>query len=124
MPGAGVRPPPEQMARARAAYGDAVAAKRWRTGFGFAVLFVAIGAASISGEVSPAKFAANIHRFPNYILSLVPTLTWANLSGDLAEWFWDLKSWTRLLFDTLLIAYLGTLLGFIGGFVLCFSAAG
>jgi phosphonate transport system permease protein len=123
MPGAVVRLPPEQLARALAAYGDAVAAKRWRTGLGFAVLFVAIGVASISGEVSPAKFAANIHRFPNYILSLVPTLTWANLAGDLAEWFWDIKSWTRLLLDTLLIAYLGTLLGFIGGFLLCFSAA-
>jgi phosphonate transport system permease protein len=123
MPGAVVRLPPEQLARALATYNDAVAAKRLRTGIGFALLFVAIGAAGVSGEVDPAKFVANIHRFPNYILSLVPTLTWANLAGDLAEWFWDLKSWTRLLLDTLLIAYLGTLLGFIGGFVLCFSAA-
>jgi phosphonate transport system permease protein len=123
MPGAVVRLPPEQLDRALAAYNGAVAAKRLRTAIGFVVLLVAIGAAGISGEVDPAKFAANIHRFPNYIVSLVPTLTWANLSGDLAEWFWDLKSWLKLLADTLLIAYLGTLLGFIGGFVLCFSAA-
>src|SRR6267154_1335715 len=107
MPGAVVRLPPEQIARALAAYSAAVAAKRLRTALGFAVLFVAIGAAGISGEVSPTKFAANIHRFPNYILSLVPTLTWANLAGDLAEWFWDLKNWLKLLADTLLIAYLG-----------------
>jgi phosphonate transport system permease protein len=123
MPGAVVRLPPEQLDRALAAYSAARAAKRLRTGIGFALLLAAIGAAGISGEVSLHKLAANIHRFPNYILALVPTLTWANLGGDLAEWFWDLKDWTRLLLDTLLIAYLGTLLGFIGGFVLCFPAA-
>jgi phosphonate transport system permease protein len=123
MPGAVVRLPPEQLDRALAAYSGAVAAKRLRTAVGLVIFFVAIGAAGIAGEVDLAKFAANAHRFPNYILNLVPMLTWANLWGDLQEWFWDLKDWTKLLLDTLLIAYLGTLLGFIGGFVLCFSAA-
>jgi phosphonate transport system permease protein len=123
MPGAVVRLPPEQLARALSAYRDAVAAKRLRTALGFVLLLVAIGAAGIAGEVDLGKLAANLHRFPSYILSLVPTLTWANLWGDLNEWFWDLKSWLKLLVDTLLMAYLGTLLGFIGGFILCFSAA-
>lgn len=123
MPGAVIRLPPEQLDRALAAYRDAVAAKRLRTALCLVLLLVAIGAASIAGEVDLAKLAANLHRFPNYIWNLIPTLTWANLWGDLNEWFWDLKSWLKLLADTLLIAYLGTLLGFIGGFVLCFSAS-
>ena len=118
-----VRLPPEQLDRALATYRDAVAAKRLRAALGFVILLVAIGAAGIAGEVDLARLAANLHRFPNYLLSLVPTLTWANLWGDLNEWYWDLKSWVKLLGDTLLIAYLGTLLGFIGGFLLCFSAA-
>jgi phosphonate transport system permease protein len=122
MTGAVVRLPPEQLERVHAAYRAAVAAKRLRTAVGMAVLIVAIGLAGIAGEVDLRKFLGNIDRLPSYIWSLAPTLTWRNLSGDLAEWFWNLKDWLRLLVDTLLIAYLGTLLGAVGGFLLCFFA--
>ena len=37
---------------------------------------------------------------------------------DPAEWFWGLPRWLALLGDTLLIAYVGTLVGCVGGFVL------
>jgi phosphonate transport system permease protein len=43
--------------------------------------------------------------------------------SDLGEWFWGLKKWLLLLLDTLLIAYLGTLLGTVGALLLCFAAA-
>ncbi len=90
---------------------------------GLAVLLVLIGLASVSGEVSPAAFFANIHRLPAYIWNILPPLSFANLHGDLAEWFWNLKEWFKLLVDTLLIAYLGTLLGALGAFLLCFFAS-
>jgi phosphonate transport system permease protein len=113
---------PEQLARAQGAYRAAVAAKRLRTALGLIILLLAIALAGIAGEVDLAKLAANIHRLPNYVWSIIPSLTWANLSADLKEWFWNLESWLKLLVDTLLIAYLGTLLGAIGGFLFCFSA--
>lgn len=37
---------------------------------------------------------------------------------DPAEWFWGLPRWLALLGDTLLIAYVGTLVGCAGGFAL------
>ena len=40
-----------------------------------------------------------------------------------AEWFWGLRHWLSLLLDTVLIAWLGTLLGTIGALSLCFLAA-
>src|SRR5690606_28249419 len=43
--------------------------------------------------------------------------------SDPAEWYWGLGRWSRLLAETLLIAYLGTALGAAGGFLLCFLAA-
>ncbi|MFY7962227.1 MAG: phosphonate ABC transporter, permease protein PhnE [Elsteraceae bacterium] len=43
--------------------------------------------------------------------------------SDPAEWFWGLKKWLLLLLDTLLIAFLGTLLGTLGALSLCFAAA-
>jgi phosphonate transport system permease protein len=122
MTGAVLRLPPEQLDRAQAAYRAAVAAKRLRVALGFGLLAVALCLAGIVGEVDAAKFIANIHRLPNYIWNIVPSLTWANLGRDLAEWFWNLKDWLHLLVDTVLIAYLGTLLGALGGFVVCFFA--
>jgi phosphonate transport system permease protein len=122
MAGAVIRLPPEQLDHARAAYRAAVAAKRLRAGLGLVILVVAVALGGIAGEVDLAKFFANIERLPNYVRSLVPALSWSSLGHDLAEWYWNLGDWLKLLIDTLLIAYLGTLLGAIPGFLLCFSA--
>ncbi len=42
---------------------------------------------------------------------------------DPAEWLWGWRKWGLLLADTLLIAYVGTVLGAIGGFLLSFVAS-
>ena len=89
-----------------------------------AALAFCIIVAAIVGEVDLAKLFANIWRFPNYLKQLVPTLSWANFAADMAEWFWGWKPWSKLLLETLLIAYLGTLLGAAGGFLACFFSAG
>jgi len=39
------------------------------------------------------------------------------------DWYWGIDRWLVLLWDTVLIAFLATLFGFIGAFVLCFPAA-
>ena len=46
-----------------------------------------------------------------------------SLGPDLASWYWGLSKWLRLLVETILIAYLGTLVGAIGAFFLCFLAS-
>ena len=43
---------------------------------------------------------------------------------DIPGWFWGLGKWLKLLADTLLIAYVATVLGALFGFLLCFLAAG
>jgi len=62
-------------------------------------------------------------RFPKYIYETLPTLRLASLGSDLAEWYWGLKGWLKLLWQTVLIAYVGTVLGAIGAFLFCFAAA-
>src|SRR5262249_11016557 len=122
MPSAAIRLPPAHGARAPAHYRAALTARRARTALGFVVLAAALVLAAVAGEVDPHKFVANIHRLPAYIVGLAPNLSWKTLGADLAEWFWDLRHWLNLLLDTLLIAYLGTLMGATGAFLLCFSA--
>ena len=104
-------------------YANAVAAKRRQMSLGSAFLVGAVLAAGWMGDVDPWKFAENFWRFPAYFAGMVPKFSFASAWVDLAEWFWGLPRWMRLLGDTLLIAYVGTLTGAIGGFVLCFLAS-
>jgi len=66
---------------------------------------------------------AGIPRLGEYISLTIPTLRWNSLGSDFAEWFWRWKIWGGLLLETLLIAFMGTVLGVIGGFILSFPAA-
>ncbi len=106
-----------------AAYAGAMAAKRRQTLIGAAVLAVLVWVSAIGSEVDLGKFAANAWRFPKYILETMPVLRWNSLGADLTEWFWGWKGWLKLLWQTVLIAYVGTILGALGGFLLCFVAA-
>ena len=104
-------------------YRSTVRARRLRLLLGATAIAVCTIAASWASEVDLGRLAANIWRFPAYLINLVPNLTWTNLRGDAAEWLWGWKRWSWLLAETLLIAYLGTILGAIGAFLLCFHAA-
>ncbi|PZU91317.1 MAG: phosphonate ABC transporter, permease protein PhnE [Chelatococcus sp.] len=104
-------------------YWQAVSAKRRQTLLGLAVFALCVWLAALGSEVDLGKFAQNAWRFPKYILETMPTLRLATFGADFAEWFWGWKGWLRLLWQTLLIAYVGTVLGAAGGFVLCFVAA-
>ncbi|MEM7711268.1 MAG: phosphonate ABC transporter, permease protein PhnE, partial [Pseudomonadota bacterium] len=66
---------------------------------------------------------AGIPRLGEFIAKTVPDLSWATLGADLAEWFWRWPTWLELLVETVLIAFMATTLGVVGGFVLCFPAA-
>jgi phosphonate transport system permease protein len=98
-------------------------AKRLRTLLFAAATLVACLLAGWIGEVNLPRLVENFHKFPNYILSITPQLRWATLGEDFAEWYWGWRKWARLLLDTVLIAYAGTMLGFVGGLMLCFTAS-
>ena len=123
MPSAVSELPEAQLRGLAADYRAAVAVKRRRTALGLAILLAATVAAAWMGEVDLTKFAQNFWRFPSYFVAITPQLSLATLWHDLAEWMWGIKRWGGLLLDTLLIAYVGTLLGAVSGFVLCFLAS-
>jgi phosphonate transport system permease protein len=115
---------PEQQAAALVAgYRQTLAARRRTTLLGLVILTLLIIVASVQAEVSVAKFIANIGNLTSY----VGRLFWLDnnefVLTDPLEWFWGWKKWGRLLIETLLMAYLGTLAGAVIGFLLCFVAA-
>lgn len=115
--------PSVQLAPLAQAYATAVAAKRrWMIG-GIGLLIALSLLSGWAGQVDLVKFWNGLPRFASYFHDILPQLRRETFFADLEEWFWNLDGWLALLWDTLLIAYLGTLSGAIVGFCLCFLAS-
>ncbi|MFG1297005.1 phosphonate ABC transporter, permease protein PhnE [Xanthobacter variabilis] len=115
--------PDDQLAPLLTRYDAAVRERQRHTLIGVVVVVVCIFLSGWMGEVRPLVFLEHMDRLPNYFWTILPTLHWATLWSDLSEWYWNLDHWLKLLVDTILIAYLGTLLGGIGAFFLSFLAS-
>ncbi|WP_333824972.1 phosphonate ABC transporter, permease protein PhnE [Pinisolibacter sp.] len=119
--------PSERLAPLTRAYAEAASSRRRRTMVGAAVVAVAVLVAALQADVEPLKFWNNLGAFGGYFVRLAHFDSGDYLGRVVlshpGEWMWGLARWTRLLVDTLLIAYAGTLLGALGGFVVSFYAA-
>lgn len=106
-----------------AGHASAVAARRRNASLLAVALAGAIAVASVIAEVDLAVLAANIHRLPDYLARILRLDNGSPVWSDPAEWMWGLDLWLLLMGETILIAYVGTLTGAMGGFVLCFLSA-
>ncbi|MBC2886600.1 phosphonate ABC transporter, permease protein PhnE [Ochrobactrum sp. CM-21-5] len=87
-----------------------------------ALVVIAV-AASVVADVRPGTLVENLFRFTSYLGRILPDLTIANFWGDLAAWYWNIGGWLKMLFETLLIAYLATLIGAVIAFGASFAAS-
>jgi phosphonate transport system permease protein len=113
-------PPDAQMAPLMRGYAGALSAKRRQLVLGLALVVFAFLLACIGAEVDLAKFWVNLGNFSSYFYRISKLESGAAVWTDPVEWYWGLGRWLRLLGETLLMAYLGTATGFLGGFVACF----
>jgi phosphonate transport system permease protein len=67
--------------------------------------------------------SAGLPRLGDYVSKTLPDLHWATLGADLAYWFYRWPIWAELLLETVLIAFMATVLGVVAGFLLSFPAA-
>ncbi|HTR84841.1 MAG TPA: phosphonate ABC transporter, permease protein PhnE [Reyranella sp.] len=118
-----VQLPDAQMRPLLASYDAAVRARRLQSLLVVACIVAAVALSSISAEVSLPKLFGNIGNFTSYIGRLFHLDSGNLVFSDPAEWYWGLGRWLRLLGETLLMAYVGTALGTLGAFFLCFLAA-
>jgi phosphonate transport system permease protein len=104
-------------------YQRKVARRRWQSLVVLAILAVLVAIASKVGEVSPVNLIDNISNFTSYFGRILPKIRTATFGADVADWYWNITGWLKLLLDTVLIAYLATLIGAGGAFVMSFLAA-
>jgi phosphonate transport system permease protein len=115
--------PEQQLAVLNDAYRTAVARKRLRLTLATAIFFAALVIAAVGAEVNLKTFFTYFGNFISYfdrILTLEDgTRVWSNIG----EWFWGWRKWLRMLGETILISYVGTLVGAVLAFALNFFAA-
>lgn len=116
--------PQQQIVQLLASYGREAARRRRQYVVGIVVMIVLVTVAARYGEVDLHNLARNISGLTSYFSRIMPKLHADHLTGDLADWYWNLGGWLKLLFDTILIAYLATLAGTLGAGMLAFLAAG
>jgi phosphonate transport system permease protein len=114
---------PEREAALSGLYAAASGAARRRTLASFAVVALLVLLAALAAEVRPLVFVENIGKFTAYLEQILPPIGLDHPLEDVRAWYWGLPSWLALLGETVLMAYLGTLLGGIAGFALSFVAA-
>jgi phosphonate transport system permease protein len=102
----------------------AARSRRWRLGVvGWAAFGAAVLASAWIGEVSLPRLLHGLPLAWDYIHRTLPDIAWATAGTDIAYWMWGFRDWVALLGDTLLMAYVGTVLGGTMALLLSFAAA-
>src|ERR1700742_2646673 len=115
--------PHQQLAALNGAYRKTVARKRLRVALGMLLFLTALLIAAFGAEVNLKTFFAYLGNFVSYFDRILKLDNGARVWTDFGEWFWGWRKWLRLLGETLLISYVGTLIGAVLAFVLNFFAA-
>src|SRR5215813_6773031 len=99
-------------------YQRVVQRRRWQSIMVLGVVAVLVLFAGRSGEVDLKNLVDNISNFTSYFGRIMPKLSVAHFGADVADWYWNITGWLKLLLDTILIAYLATLIGATGAFAM------
>ena len=115
--------PPARLEVLLADYQREVGRRRRQSLLVLGILAILIAIAGRFGEVDVNYLFQHISNFTSYFGRIVPKLGIAHFDADVADWYWNFTGWLKLLLDTVLIAYLGTLIGASGAFTIAFFAA-
>ena len=115
--------PEQQLAVLNNAYHKARAQKRLRAFAATTLFLAALVVAAIGAEVNLKTFVTHFGNFLSYFDSMLTLEDHTRVWTNFGEWFWGWRHWLNLLGETILISYVGTLIGAILAFALNFLAA-
>ena len=104
-------------------YRAEIRTRRLWTVLSLAAFTLALAASMVVSEFNLAKFAKGLPKALNYVVGTFPRLHFETLWADIAEWYWGIRYWLRLLLETLLMGFVGTVAGGVVALLLCFSAS-
>ena len=115
--------PEQQLAALNAAYNRAVARRRLRLLLGVVLFAAALLLAAIGAEVNLRTLFTYFGNFVSYFDRILTLDNGQRVWTDFGEWLWGWRKWLKMLGETLLISYVGTLTGAVLAFALNFFAA-
>ena len=115
--------PDRQLQDLHEAYRAASRGKRARYALALGIALALVFLSAIQAEVDLKTFWAKIGGFTSYFDRLATLDSGQRVWTDPAEWFWSFKRIARLIGETVLMAYVGTLTGGIVAFALNFVAS-
>jgi len=87
------------------------------------ILAFCVGLAFWWSEFNVSLLLQRLPLFSDYFSRLFTLADGQAVWSNPAEWLWGWKKWLITILETLLIAYVATILGAIGGFIFSFAAA-
>jgi phosphonate transport system permease protein len=115
--------PEAQLGALNEAYRRAVAQRRLRFVLAAAVFTTALVVAAVGAEVNLRTLFTYFGNFVSYFDRILKLDSGARVWTDFGEWFWGWQKWLRMLGETILASYVGTLIGTVWAFVLNFFSA-
>src|SRR6266446_6729302 len=115
--------PSQQLAALNDTYRKAVARRRLRFTMATAMFFAALVIAAIGAEVNLRTLFTYFGNFVSYFDRILTLDNGQRVWTDFGEWLWGWRKWLKMLGETLLISYVGTLTGAVFAFALNFFAA-
>src|SRR5882724_9362536 len=115
--------PDQQLAALNDVYRKAVARKRLKVSLAAVVFFAALVIAAIGAEVNLRTLFTYFGNFVSYFDRIFTLEDGRRVWTNFGEWFWGLHKWLWMLGETVLISYVGTLMGAVLAFALNFFAA-
>ena len=115
--------PSQQLAALNEAYRRAISQRRLRFAVSAVVFVAVLAAAAIGAEVNLRTLYTYFGNFVSYFDRIFTLDDGLRVWTNLPEWFWGFKKWIKLLGETLLISYVGTMAGMVVAFCLNFLAA-
>jgi phosphonate transport system permease protein len=115
--------PSQQLAALNDAYRKAVARKRLKATLVAAVFCAALVIAAVGAEVNLRTLFTYFGNFVSYFDRIFTLEDGTRVWTNFGEWFWGWQKWLKMLGETILISYVGTLIGAVFAFALNFFAA-
>ncbi|MHC1947683.1 phosphonate ABC transporter, permease protein PhnE [Bradyrhizobium sp. UFLA06-06] len=115
--------PAQQLATLEDAYRKSVARKRLKAALATAAFCAVLVIAAFGAEVNLRTLFTYFGNFVSYFDRILTLDSGARVWTDPAEWFWGWHKWLKMLGETILISYVGTLTGAVLAFALNFFAA-
>ena len=115
--------PSQQLAALNGVYLRAVFRRRLRFAISAVVFIAVLLVAAVGAEVNLRTLYTYFGNFISYFDRIFTLDDGQRVWTNIPEWFWGLKKWLKLLGETLLISYVGTIAGMVVAFCLNFLAA-